>query len=74
MTLCGARSDRLDMSDPKLPEELVSAVRQRNAVLFVGAGPSISIGLPSWQSLIKQLATELSLDTADLASSLQSHY
>ncbi|MCK1741192.1 SIR2 family protein [Bradyrhizobium sp. 139] len=74
MTLRGARPDRLDISDADIPKELVAAVRQRSAVLFVGAGPSISVGLPSWQSLIDHLTKELSLDPSDLASSPASHY
>jgi len=72
MTLRGAR--RLDISETDIPKELVAAVRQRSAVLFVGAGPSISVGLPSWQSLIDHLTKELSLDPSDLANSSASHY
>jgi hypothetical protein len=42
--------------------QLARAVTERRAVLFVGAGVSISVGLPSWETLIKQMAEELGLD------------
>src|SRR3954454_10265558 len=65
---------RVVAGDPPVPDELVQAVKERSAVLFVGAGPSISIGLPSWQSLIDHLADELKLDPADLVNTPASHY
>jgi hypothetical protein len=65
---------RLVAGDTSVPDELVQAVKERSAVLFVGAGPSISIGLPSWQSLIDHLADELKLDPADLVNTPASHY
>lgn len=43
-------------------EELAQAVKQRRAILFVGAGVSMSVGLPSWQTLIEHMAGELGLD------------
>ena len=42
--------------------ELGRAIRERRAILFVGAGVSISVGLPSWEMLIRQMAEELGLD------------
>ncbi|TIP20079.1 MAG: Sir2 family NAD-dependent protein deacetylase, partial [Mesorhizobium sp.] len=48
--------------DPILP--LAKAIRERNAVLFVGAGVSMSVGLPSWEKLIERMASELGLDGA----------
>lgn len=42
--------------------ELGRAVQERRAILFVGAGVSISVGLPSWEMLIRQMAQELGLD------------
>ena len=47
-------------ADPAL--QLAEAIRQRRGVLFVGAGVSISVGLPSWETLIRQMASELGLD------------
>jgi len=44
------------------PDELVEAVRTRRAILFVGAGVSMSVGLPSWQTLIDHMIAELGLD------------
>lgn len=45
-----------------LPDELVSAVRERRAILFAGAGLSMNVGLPSWQEFIDRMAEELKLD------------
>lgn len=36
---------------PNLPEEIIQAGLNGDLVLFVGAGASISLGLPSWNSL-----------------------
>jgi hypothetical protein len=41
---------------------LAKAVRQRQAILFVGAGASMAVGLPSWQALVDHLLKELDLD------------
>jgi hypothetical protein len=43
-------------------DELAEAIRQRRAILFVGAGVSMSVGLPSWQKLIEHMAAELGLE------------
>ncbi|WP_026615586.1 SIR2 family NAD-dependent protein deacylase [Ensifer aridi] len=43
-------------------EEIVSALRRRHAVLFVGAGVSMSVGLPSWKTLIDHMVNDLHLD------------
>lgn len=44
------------MSEPI--EQLAHAIRQRKAILFAGAGVSMSVGLPSWQELIDHMAQE----------------
>lgn len=49
-----------------IPEELVEAVRERRAILFVGAGLSMSVGLPSWQEFIDHLGRELGLQAEDV--------
>lgn len=41
---------------------LADAIRERNAVLFAGAGISMTVGLPSWDELIEHLCQELDLD------------
>jgi hypothetical protein len=43
-------------------EPLVEAVRARQTILFVGAGVSINLGLPSWGDLIKEMASQLDYD------------
>jgi hypothetical protein len=47
---------------PGTIEDLAEAVRERKAILFVGAGVSRSVGLPSWETLIDHLASELGLN------------
>ena len=42
-------------------DELAAAIRSRNAILFVGAGVSMSVGLPSWATLVRHMADELRL-------------
>ena len=45
-------------------EELARSIKQRRVILFVGAGVSMSVGLPSWQKLIDHMAEDLGLDRA----------
>jgi hypothetical protein len=40
---------------------LADAIKQRHAILFVGAGVSMAVGLPSWQTLADHLLKELDL-------------
>ncbi len=42
--------------------DLKNAIRKRNVMLFVGAGISATIGLPTWQKLINHIASELGYD------------
>jgi hypothetical protein len=49
---------------------LAQAVRERRAILFAGAGLSMSIGLPSWDQLIAHMREELGL-AADEGASYQ---
>jgi hypothetical protein len=41
---------------------LADAIRKRHAILFVGAGVSMSIGLPSWDALVDHMLEELKMD------------
>ncbi|MBD9561721.1 SIR2 family NAD-dependent protein deacylase [Pseudomonas sp. PDM09] len=43
-------------------EELISSFKQGNVILFVGAGVSMNLGLPSWGALIDKIAEELDYD------------
>jgi hypothetical protein len=45
-----------------MDEELVEAVREHEAVLFVGAGISTALGLPGFEGLVNELAGELGYD------------
>ncbi len=48
----------------KHTKEIVSALKRRHAVLFVGAGVSMSVGLPSWKTLVDHILSELRLDVS----------
>jgi hypothetical protein len=43
-------------------DDLVTTIRNRQAILFAGAGVSMTVGLPSWSTLIAHMAEELGLD------------
>jgi hypothetical protein len=47
--------------------ELIEAVRARNALLFVGAGVSMNLGVPSWAELTAHIAARLGHDPAEFA-------
>jgi len=43
-------------------EPLIESVRRHQVILFVGAGVSMSLGLPSWGQLIAEMARQLDYD------------
>lgn len=43
-------------------DDLVSSYRKKNVILFVGAGVSKNLGLPTWSELIDHIAVELGYD------------
>lgn len=45
-----------------MSDELVRAIAERQAILFVGAGVSAGLGAPTWSQLIRQIARELDYD------------
>jgi hypothetical protein len=49
-------------------DALASAISNRQAILFAGAGVSMSIGLPSWRQLIEHMGKELDLPPSVLAN------
>jgi len=59
------------MSDPM--EKLAEAIKRKSAILFVGAGVSMSVGLPSWDRLIKHMEQELGIDPESTKSSHSSY-
>jgi len=43
-------------------DDLISSYREKNVILFVGAGVSKNLGLPTWSELIDHMADELGYD------------
>lgn len=43
-------------------DQLIQAYRAKRLILFVGAGVSMGLGLPSWRQLVDHMATELGYD------------
>jgi hypothetical protein len=52
----------LDRGETNVFEDLAKAIRDRHAILFAGAGVSMTVGLPSWRTFIDHIAEELHLD------------
>jgi hypothetical protein len=46
-------------------EQLAHEIRKRRVILFAGAGVSAGLGLPSWETFIGRLGTELGFDSKD---------
>jgi hypothetical protein len=55
-------------------EDLVKAIKNRQAILFAGAGISMSVGLPSWRTLIEQMGQELGFDAEIFANPDTSYF
>jgi len=64
--------DGPDGRDRRL-SELAEAIGKGRAILFVGAGASMSVGLPSWDDLIDHMVQELGLDPEHVARRQGSH-
>lgn len=45
-------------------KDLVEKIRNRQVILFVGAGVSATIGLPTWYQLMDYMATSLGIDNS----------
>jgi hypothetical protein len=45
--------------DPDTYRELIDAIKNRNCVVFVGAGLSVKAGYPSWETLMKSALEKL---------------
>ena len=42
--------------------ELARAIRERECILFAGAGVSMTVGLPSWRTLMEHMGAQLGFD------------
>jgi len=49
-------------SADSIMDTLISSIKQRNVVLFVGAGVSMNLGLLSWKGLISKMAEDLGFE------------
>lgn len=45
-----------------MPDTLAAAIAARRAILFVGSGVSVGLGLPSWKSLVQHMVKDTGLD------------
>jgi len=54
-------------------EELARSIREHRAILFVGAGASMSVGLPSWRELIEHMAEDLGVESEGFSGSNSHH-
>lgn len=48
--------------------DLANAIEARQAILFAGAGVSMSVGLPSWRDLIAHMCQELGVSEDEIAA------
>lgn len=53
-------------------QSLLDALRNQDAILFVGAGVSMNVGLPSWSKLVGEIAKQVGYDP-DIFSQLGDH-
>jgi hypothetical protein len=45
-----------------IQQELINEIRDKDVILFVGAGLTMNLGLPSWTKLIEVMAKDLGID------------
>lgn len=69
---CGRQNTRSHTSGTSREEleelvRLARAIVDGNAILFVGAGVSMHVGLPSWRALTEHMADEVGLDRNHLS-------
>ncbi|MEM8508140.1 MAG: SIR2 family protein [Bacteroidota bacterium] len=55
----------------KIPEELKLKVLSEELVVFVGTGLSVSVGLPNWNSLIKEILEPISAGNTKLTNYIE---
>lgn len=56
-----------------IPDSLLTSFKQGNVILFVGAGVSMNLGLPSWNDLISKIAQDLDYDP-EIYKTFGEHY
>jgi hypothetical protein len=49
----------MSFDQTRIPKELIGALKEKRCAVFVGAGLSISSGLPTWKDLINELIAEV---------------
>ena len=54
-------------------DDLVQSIKDGRAILFVGAGVSMAVGLPSWRQLIEHMGQELGVDEEEFVLSDRSY-
>lgn len=57
----------------RIPKELIEALKEKRVSVFVGAGLSISSGMPSWKELIKELITQVQALPFDTKSDVEEY-
>lgn len=57
-----AMAEKHERDQQRVIAELAREIREQRVILFVGAGPAAGLGLPSWETFIGRLGTELGFD------------
>ena len=52
--------------------DLARAIRERECILFAGAGVSMTVGLPSWRTLMEHMGAQLGFIFLNAESNRQS--
>jgi len=58
---------------PPIPKQLAESLKSNRCMLFVGSGPSVAAGYPSWDELVKELIEESAGAYPEKAESLKKY-